>query len=655
MKIFYSFLLFALLSVCYSNVSAQTTGDELDSLRKKEEQTVDSVVFTSKYIRYTNRALLRSATQTFPLDTSLSNVQNYSPLYQPTQPTIGLGSLGIAYRDLLFNPSKSIGFDAGFHALDRYLMTQDDVKYYRARSPYTELYYVNGSFQEQLLRVTHSQNIKPNWNVGANYNRIGSEGFYSNQDADHLNAALFTWYESPNKRYNLLANALFNTSKAGENGSTPNDSVFLDESSIRKDAEYVRFSETGNNRPRQTWKQKSFFIKQSYYIGRVDSLKSDSLGTQILPTQRVSHAITYTTDRYKFFRNELDEFGALPNISVPDSTFTNDSTMVSNLRNEFTYSFYLRGKTVGFLKNEVKLDLGLQHDLYRYEQMGYKKTFQNITLSAGIGYRFSDRVNIEADLRQIAQGRNAGDFLYEANTNFLLSKSLGRIVLGAYSQNKSPEQMYERVDYQFHQWDESFDRTKINNLSFLYDNPSIGLLAKAEYFLVSNYLYYKETAIERQIEPAQLGNSINLLKLTVGKNFRFGKLHLDNFVVYQKTDYQDVLRTPEFYSYHSLYYGLNLFKVLDTQFGFDVRFNTPYQNPAYSINTSQFYNDNQPVEFATEPIVDVWIKANLRRTSLFLKYDYANQGLLSKGFYTVKRYPMQDALLKFGLSWKFYN
>ena len=654
MKIHYSFLFFVLLSFTATGVRAQVT-DDLDSLRRKEEQTVDSVVFTAKYIRYTNRSLLRSATRTLPIDTGLNNFQNYSPLYQPSRPTIGLGSLGIAYRDLLFNPSKTIGFDAGFHALDRYLMTQDDVKYYRARSPYTELYYVNGSLQEQILRATHSQNIKPNWNFGANYNRIGSEGFYKNQNADHLNAALFTWYESPGKRYNLLANALFNTIKAGENGSTPNDSIFLDNSSLKRDAEYVRFSASGDNRPRQTWKQKSFFLKQSYYIGRIDSIKSDSLGTQILPTQRVSHAITYTTDRYKFFRNEPDPFDALPNIAVQDSTVTNDSTVVNNLRNEFTYSFYLRGKTVGFLKNEVKLDLGLQHDLYHYQQKGFKDNFQNITLSAGIGYRFSDRVNIEADLRQIAQGRNAGDFLYEANTNFLLSKSLGRIVLGAYSQNKSPEQMYERVDYQFHNWDLSFDRMKINNLSFSYDNPGIQFQAKAEYFLVNNYLYYRETAIERQVEPAQLGNSINLLKLTVGKNFKFGNLHLDNFVVYQKTDYQDVLRTPEFYSYHSLYYAVNLFKVLDTNFGFDVRFNTPYQNPAYSINTSQFYNDNSPVGFSTEPIVDVWVKANLRRTSLFVKYDYANQGLLSKGFYTVKRYPMQDALLKFGLSWKFYN
>ena len=115
------------------------------------------------------------------------------------------------------------------------------------------------------------------------------------------------------------------------------------------------------------------------------------------------------------------------------------------------------------------------------------------------------------------------------------------------------------------------------------------------------------------------------------------------------------MRTPEFYSYHSLYYAVRLFKVLDTNFGIDARFNTPYQNPAYSINTSQFYNDRNPVKFDSEPVIDVWVKANLRRTSLFLKYDYANQGLFSGGFYTVKRYPMQDALLKFGLSWKFYN
>ncbi|HUH32419.1 MAG TPA: putative porin, partial [Daejeonella sp.] len=296
-------IFFLLQFLLVGSALAQDPGSELDSLRKMEEEDVDSVIFTSKYIRYTDRQLLNTATQTVPIDTTLGSFQNYSPLYQAKRPTIGLGSLGIAYRDLLFSPSKKIGFDPGFHALDHYLMTQDDVRYYRARSPYTDLYYVNGSFQEQIFRVIHTQNIKPNWNFGANYNRIGAEGFYANQDADHLNAALFTWYESPGKRYNLLANALFNTIKAGENGSTTNDSIFTRGSSIRKDAEEVRLSATRGDRPRQTWRQKSFFIKQMYYIGRMDSLKSDSLASQILPTQRVSHSVNYTMDRYRFFRN----------------------------------------------------------------------------------------------------------------------------------------------------------------------------------------------------------------------------------------------------------------------------------------------------------------------------------------------------------------
>ena len=104
-----------------------------------------------------------------------------------------------------------------------------------------------------------------------------------------------------------------------------------------------------------------------------------------------------------------------------------------------------------------------------------------------------------------------------------------------------------------------------------------------------------------------------------------------------------------------MYFATRLFRVLDANLGVDVRFNTAYQNPGYSINTSQFYNTNSAVEFLSEPVIDVWVKANLKRTTLFLKYDYANQGLLSNGFYTVDRYPMQDALLKFGLSWKFYN
>ena len=633
-------------------------GAELDSLRKIEESSEDSVVFDSKYIRYTTLNLLADSTQTIPLDTSAYNFQNYNPLYQPESPTINLGSTGLAYRNLLFTPTKSIGFDAGFHSLDTYLLTPQNIRYYRARTPFTELYYMNGTLKEQFFKVLHSQNIKPNWNIGANYNRIVGEGFYKNQHADHLNAAVFSWYESSNKRYNLLSNIVFNTIKAAENGALINPNPFTEPSNFAG-AESVKLNGTGPNRPQQTWRSNSIFLKQFYYLGRVDTLNK-SADAGILPTQRVSHSLTYTSSRYKFFRNELDENHVFPVLA--DSILTNDSTQVKNFRNEFGYSFYLRGKALSFIKNELKLDLALQHDLYVYRQTNnvtaheYKSTFQNITLKAGLGYRFSDRINIEGDLQQIAQGRNAGDFLYDAKTYFLVSKSVGKIVLGAYLQNKSPEQMYERVSYQLHKWSGlNFDRTKISNLSFSYENPKFRFSAKADYFLINKYLYYKEAAQARQIEPAQFGTNINMIKVSVGEHIKFRKFNWETYVVYQKTDFASILRTPEVYTYNSVYYNTRIFKVLNTSLGFDVRYNTPFQSPAYAINVSQFYNDNAALDFSTYPIVDVWVRANLKRSNLFLKYDYANQGMQSKGFYTVNRYPMFNSLLKFGVSWNFYN
>lgn len=626
---------------------------ELDSLRKEEEEGRDSLVFNSKFVRFTTLRLLKDSTITLPIDTTLRGYQLYSPLYQPTRPTIGLGSTGLAARDLLFNPRKTIGFDAGFHSLDYYLLGQDDIRYYRARSPFTQLYYVNGTAKEQVFKATHSQNIKRNWNIGANYFRIGSQGFYRNQQADHLNAAFFTWYESKNKRYNLLANAIYNTLKAGENGSVLD--TLLDNPDVRSNALVTRLENRDADRPRQVWRGKEYFLKQSYFIGRIDSVVRDTFGAKILPTQRISHTLSYSTDDYRFFKNEPDPDDAFPHDLTADSVaLTNDSTQVKRLSNELSYSFYLRGRAVSFIKNELKLDLRLRHDFYRYRQFGYSSNFHDITAKAGLGYRFSDRVNIEGELAQIVQGRHSGDYLYEANTNFLLSRSVGRIVLGAYLQNQSPDQMSERVQYQYHRWDRNFEKTKVNNLSFLYDNPKFQFGAKAEYFRVSNHLYYQETD-SLQIEPVQFDRDINLLKLSVNKNFRLGKFNLESYLVYQKTDFESILRTPEIYTYNSFYYGSRWFKVLAINIGFDVWYHTPFKNPAYAINVSQFYNDDQGAEFDTYPLVDVWVKATLKRTNLFLKYDYVNQGLLADKFYTVKRYPMQDRLLKFGVKWNFYN
>jgi hypothetical protein len=659
-------LFFGISSVCAQDLKTTINANkkQQDSIRKALDGAKDSVVFNAKYIRYTTIRLTKDSIQTIPIDTSLVGIQNYSPLFQPRNPTVGTGNLGLAATSLLFNPLKTIGFDAGFHSFDYYVLNHDDVKFYKARTPFSSIYYLSGGEKEQMLRLTHSQNIKKNWNFGANFNRIGANGVYNRQRGDHLNASIFTWYESTNKRYNLWVDGIFNTLKAQENGSIVNKDIFAPGGNklVTKIAESVRLYTA-----KQLWRKNSILIKQSYFVGRIDST-GKSNAQNILPTNKISHTFIFDNSSYSFKKDELeeDEIRVLPLKTAYDDAFTNDSTNVKHFQNEFVYSFFLRAKGNSVIKNELKIDAGIRHDFYKYQQFNMLSTlvtayydkfsFQDISLLGGLSYRFSNKVDLDLNLQQIFQGRNIGDFLYEAKSNLLLSKKAGRIVMGAYLQNRSSAQIFNEYKGNHYEWNltNSLDRTKIANLSFSYVNDALKLDASVAYFLINNYLYFTEVGDTRSIIPTQESSPINLLKISVGKKFTYKSFHLDAYVVYQKTDSQNLLRTPEVYTFNSLYKDQVFFKVLKTQIGFDVRYNTAYTSLSYSPAASQFYNTNSPT-FGTKPVIDIWVKAGLRRANLFVKYDYINQGLFSNGFYTVNDYPMQDKLLKFGVSWNFYD
>jgi hypothetical protein len=652
------------------NTPRLTSEQELDSLRKKQEKKRDTVIFNSKFIRVTSERFLRDSTQLFPLDTGLYNFENYSPLYHPRSPKIHLGNLGLSERGLLFEPSRIIGFDPGLHALDIYQLTPQDINYYRARVPYTLLSLFVGGLKEQYFKVLHTQNVNPRLNIGFNLNFIGSRGFYGTssirQNVSDVNAAAFSWYESKNKRYNLLANLIYNNLKAPETGSIVDDSIFVT-GSIDKLNQPTRLTGTY-----QQWTGSGIYLKQFYYIGRIDSLRKEATGTaNILPTQRFAYTFNYNTRNYNFLQNETDIYHVFPDYYF-GSNYSRDSLTVQHLQNDFSYSFYLRSKAVSFVKNELKLDLGLTQDYYHYsqfvadtilDQYGAKvrkpvrqqsASFQDITLKAKMSYRFSDRIGLEGDFQQIAQGRDAGDFLYDAKVILAGGGKAGKIIFDGYTQSSTPPLVYTNWISNHYIFHNKFSNQKINNISFNYVNAPLKLDLKAEYFLINDYLYFAAQPGGIDAHPVQLSSPINLIKVSFGKRIAWRRWHFDDYVVYQKTDYQSTLRTPQFYNYASLYYKAFLFKVLYSNIGVNVRYNTQYVAPSYATGLGQFYN-GPTVTFSSYPVATVFFKATLQRTNLFVMYDYANQGLLSSGFYTVNRYPQMDHLLKFGVSWSFYN
>lgn len=650
----------------------QLSGDELlDTLRKREQRAHDTVIFTSKFIRVTTEALLRDSTQLFPVDTTLANFENYSPLFQPRSPRISLSAtMGLAQRSLLFEPPKTIGFDVGLHALDIYKLTPQDIKYYDARVPVTWLSMYTAGSSEQYFKALHTQNISPNWNIGLNLNFVGSRGFYASnrvlgQNVSNINGAFFTRYESKNKRYNLLGNVILNNLKSPETGSILNEDIYGAQGTFDPTTEAVRLPNTFEN-----WKSAGIYLKQSYYIGRIDTTLQAS-AANVLPTQRVTYTLHYNTDKYDFLQNDIDTYRVFPDYYF-SSNRSRDSLTVKHLMNDFGYSFYLRGKSNQYVKNEFKLDLGLTQDLYSYSQyvsdtvvteygnkqrMADRKrdaSFQNITIKGKLSYRFSDRVNLEGTVNQIAVGRNFGDFLYDAKLLLAGGKKAGRIVLNAYLQSSSPSLVATRWISNHYIFNNKFANQKTTNFSFNYINETLQLDLKAEYFLITDYLYYEAQPGGIDAHPVQLSTPINLLKLSLGKNLAWRNLHFDNFIVYEKTDYQNTLRIPEVYTYSSLYYNTFLFRVLHLTGGLNVRYNTPYLAPSYAVGLGQFYN-GADVKFSSFPVGTAFLKGTIKNTNLFVAYDYANQGLFSKGYYTVNRYPQQQAALKFGVSWMFFQ
>ncbi|MFC5282860.1 putative porin [Pedobacter alpinus] len=633
-----------------------STGEEnLDSIRAKIEAKKDSIVYNSKFIKYTKINFLTDSTRIFALDTTIKDFHRYKIIDLPESPTQNLGLNGLAYRNMLFEPAKTIGFDAGLHFYDRYLLNPEDIKYYRARTQYTEMYYVTpaGRLAEQMFHVIHTQNVKPNLNVGASYAKMGSRSFYGAPGrqadvlaANHLNASLWSWYESPNKRYNLLANTTFNNLKGYDNGSILNDSIFTFPTNVEPEFEAARLNNAKRNLTNNT-----IYIKQFYNIGKQRTIDTNAV---VLPTQRVSYKLAYNNQKSIFVNEGFDNSGLLKNYFIyADSSQTADTTNIKNLQNEFNYSFYLRGNSLSFLRNELKVNVGLQHDYYDYQQFNFNTKFQNLTLKGDADYSFSDKANLKLNLQQIIQGRNFGDFLYEASSEIKLGNKIGSVILSAYSQNQSPAIIFERQISNHYQWNLSFDKIKTQNLAFSYLIPKYNFKAKAEYFLINNHVYFGE-GVDGDAYPKQITSNINMLKISLRKDFKFGKFTFENFLVYQKTDFESVLMTPEIYTFHSFYMHQDFFKVLKTEFGFDVKYFSSYTAPSYAPGLAQFYQKGNQ-QFSNFPIADVWIRTNWKRANLFLRYDYVNKGLFNSGYYTVNRYPMPYSLAKFGVSWNFYD
>jgi len=185
------------------------------------------------------------------------------------------------------------------------------------------------------------------------------------------------------------------------------------------------------------------------------------------------------------------------------------------------------------------------------------------------------------------------------------------------------------------------------------DNPGTGTNLRAGLETVKNYTYFDASAL-----PAQWGENIKVADVTLTQNFRLGIFHLDNEITWQKSSNQDVLPLPAFNFYHNLYLLTKIAKqVLTVQIGADVRYFSKYNAPAYTPAIEQFHlqDPDASVAIGGYPIVNVYANLQLKRTRIFIMMHHVNAGMGNKNYFLSPHYPMNQNILKFGVSWNFYD
>jgi hypothetical protein len=119
---------------------------------------------------------------------------------------------------------------------------------------------------------------------------------------------------------------------------------------------------------------------------------------------------------------------------------------------------------------------------------------------------------------------------------------------------------------------------------------------------------------------------------------------------------QEVMPLPAFAAQLSYYFDFYLVKnVLKLQIGADLFYNTAYKGYAFNP-ASGLYHSQNTTSFGNYPWVDFFVAAKWKEVTPFIKYEHADQGMVSpSSYFSALHYPRNPSVLKFGISWNFYD
>lgn len=554
----------------------------------------------------------------------------------------------------------------------------DEFHFTNTLSPLTNMSYyscgdkTNG---EDRLKVKFAVNANKRLGGGFDVDYAYARGYFSYQNTSHFNATFFTSYLGDHYNMHLLLST--KEQKTAENGGITRDDYITHPESFSESYSENEIPTILSSNWNRNYNQ-HVFLTHRYNVGFYRLLeKNDSTEQQDSVPAREFVPVTsfiHTLELNKYNRSYIA-------YQSPTNYYANtflrgdsihDDTKHLQLKNTFAlallegFNKYAKAGLKAFVAHELRtfeLPDTVGSDAYTK-----KWTEHNVSVGGKLSKTEGQTLHYNATAELWVAGEDAGQLKadFDSDLNFRLFGDTVQLAASAYFYRLNPV-FYQRRYHARNFWWDNGDlsketRTRIEG-RFTYRKTRTQLRVAIEE--IQNYTYYgmsyergEDAVTNLKAGVYQEGSNISLLTAQLRQDLVLGPLHWENVLTYQNSSNKSVLPLPTLNIFTNLYLQFKIAGVLLVDLGADATYFTKYYAPDFCPQLNQFavqQNADSRMELGEYPFVDVYANMHLKRARFFIMMSNAANGSFNRKAFLAPHYPGNSSVLRFGISWNFFN
>ena len=595
-----------------------------------------------------------------------------------------LGNMGSPRLSRLYferKESKDFIFDLPY---DYWIKDAADFRFTDAKSPHVSIDYYKGGNKrtgEEHIKGYFAANFNKRSGIGFDLDYLLGRGRYTNQSTSMFDARLYTYYRGD--IYQMYVSVNRDNIKVAENGGIQ-DTRYIKSPEAMAEGRKQYSPEDIPFRIYDNWnniKRTQGLFNQELSLKKTTH-STDSIGDTVYTFTRVAELgkAAHTLEVGQLQRKYI--YYQIPRGFYSKSYLKNDSL-------DLMKNFYVSNTlSLSLLEGSTKWAIAGLSAFARYEFRSfvmrdtmstsdgkgeYMRRYNEGDFSVGgqLEKAQGDNLTFRAGIETVLLGASIGDFSLSGQMELKYPIWGREAKIGAYADMSAKESpfYYSNLHSTYAWWDGDFKKEFRTRFGGYIDLEMTGTRFQLDVENVANYVYLKniggsylnEDSVRQptySIKGAQHNGSIQILSATLQQNFKLGPLHWDNHITYQLSGNKEIIPLPDLNIFSDLYFKFIYYKRLHMEVGVNALYFTRYKAPGYCPAVGAFHlqSDSHVQEVGGYPLLSGYVNCMLRGVRFYVMYYHFNDGLMSnRDSFIVPGYPANPGMVKFGLSWTFFD